>query len=971
MASGDVVNTAARLQTAAPVNGILAGETTYRATQHAIEYRDAPPVDAKGKSKPVRAWEVVVARSRYGLDVEQQVRAPLVGRESEREQLTSALRRAREERAPQLVTLVGVPGIGKSRLVAELFQVVDSDPDLIAWRQGRSLPYGETLSFWALAEIVKSQVGILETDSIEAAEAKLQAAVQSAISDSRDADWIERYLRPLVGLESALGETGDRRTESFAAWRRFLEAVADRGPLVLIFEDLHWADDGLLDFVDHLADWTSGVALLLVCTARPELLERRPGWGGGKRNAATVSVSALGEAETAQLLGNLLEQALLPAEIQAEVLRRTEGNPLFAEEYVRMLQDRGFLVRGNGGWRLERSDDLPLPETVQGLIAARLDALAPEEKALVQDAAVLGKVFWSSALAAIGGEAPFVLEERLHALERKEFVRRERRSAVAGEVQHAFLHLLLRDVAYGQIPRQDRAAKHQRAADWIESLSADRSEDRAEMLAHHYLEALELAQATGVDDTALVARAGPALFEAGERALSLSAFQTAADYFSRGAVLLPEDDARRPQLLFDFLRARSLLGSFDHGLAEEARTAALSLGQPEFAAKAAALEGTAFWVEGKQERANELLAEAVAMLVDAPASHTKVWVQAQQAARLCIGGNVAKGLPLAEEVLGTAQALGADDVVADALRVIGTVRSSHGDENALAPIERSLEISERLNEPELIHLSANNLANMHWHFGRLDEGARYLAFDLEIQQRFGMPPNSPGMRWLAGEKVLELEMRGAWNEALRKAEQLIEDIGAERFYLLGVCHLHAGQIQLALGDISRALESTELGLELAREVKDPQQLLPALMGRARTLLAVGRRDEANELLDELFSTRELLIGEYWFRELAWTMLEAGREAEYLDAAERGASTPWLEAGVAVAKRDFATAAEIYGQIGAKGAEAVARLHASEALATVGRRAEAHEALEAVQAFFRAEGATPYLRRCEVLLAAAS
>src|SRR2546423_81724 len=321
MASGDVVNTAARLQTAAPVDGILVGEATYRATTNVIEYRDAAPVEAKGKANPVPAWEAVARRAGFGFDVEQRPRTQLVGRERELDVLTAALDRVRQDLSPQLVTLVGVPGIGKSRLIAELFQIVDRDLELILWRQGRSLPYGEGLSYWAVAEIVKSQVGILETDSTEAAEAKLRASVTEAIDDQQEAGWIERHLRPLVGLDVALAEGGDRRTE---------------------------------------------------------------------------------------------------------------GNPLFAEEYVRMLQDRGFLVQTGGGWQLEEREQLPLPETVQGMIAARLDSLEAVDKELVQNAAVLGKVFWTGALATLTDREPFLVEEQVHRLERKEFVRRERRARGAG-----------------------------------------------------------------------------------------------------------------------------------------------------------------------------------------------------------------------------------------------------------------------------------------------------------------------------------------------------------------------------------------------------------------------------------------------------------------------------------------------------------------------------------------------------------
>ena len=296
--------------------------------------------------------------------------------------LTDALARTRRERSPQLVTIVGVPGIGKSRLVGELHRAVDDDPQLIHWRQGRSLPYGDGVTFWALADMVKAQAGILETDSALEAERKLHDSVADLVPDDGDAPWIEGHLRPLAGLGSD-GEAGsDRREEAFTAWRRFFEALAEKGPLALVFEDLHWADANLLDFIEHLIDWAAGVPLLIVCTSRPELFERRPGWGGGARHAATVSLSPLSDEATAQLLSNLSDRPVMAAETQQALLARAGGNPLYAEQYMYMLGDRGDATK------------LPLPETVQGIIAARLDALPPAEKSLLQSAAVMGKVFW-------------------------------------------------------------------------------------------------------------------------------------------------------------------------------------------------------------------------------------------------------------------------------------------------------------------------------------------------------------------------------------------------------------------------------------------------------------------------------------------------------------------------------------------------------------------------------------------------
>src|SRR5690348_17304614 len=380
LVAGDVINTAARLQTGAPVNGILVGEATYRATERAIEYRPHLPVEAKGKQEPVPAWEAVAAHALFGVDVELRPRTQLVGRERELDQLLDALSRARAEREPQLVTIVGVPGMGKSRLVQELSAAIEREPDLTRWRQGRSLPYGQGVSYWALGEMIKAEAGILESDSADVAERKLHEAV-ARVCDPNDVDWIRSALRPLIGI----GEDGggsDRRAEAFAGWRRFLEGLADERPTVLVFEDLHWADDGVLDFIDGLVDRATDVPLLVVATARPELLARRNHWGGGKPNATTLSLAPLSETETAELVHAVLDRAVLPADVQAAVLARAAGNPLYAEEFARLVAERGS----------DPGEELPVPDSLQGLIAARIDALPRAEKELIQDAAVVGKV---------------------------------------------------------------------------------------------------------------------------------------------------------------------------------------------------------------------------------------------------------------------------------------------------------------------------------------------------------------------------------------------------------------------------------------------------------------------------------------------------------------------------------------------------------------------------------------------------
>jgi predicted ATPase/class 3 adenylate cyclase len=965
MVSGDVVNTAARMQTAAPVNGILVGEATYRASRHVIEYREAEAITAKGKSEPVPVWEAVAARSRFGEDVEQRLRSALVGRERELAVLVDALDRARRELAPQLVTLVGVPGIGKSRLVAELFQVVDRDPELIWWRQGRSLPYGEGLSYWALAEIVKAQAGILETDEAEAAETKLQALVHDLIADAGERDWIESHVRPLVGLSTGAGGDGDRKSEAHSAWRRLLEALAERRPLVLVFEDLHWADDGLLDFVDYLAEWASGVPLLVLGTARPELLDRRPGWGGGKRNAAALSIPPLSKNETAMLLGSLLEQALLPAEIQSRVLARAEGNPLYAEEYVRMLQDRGYLVHRGGAWRLEHEGELPLPETVQGMIAARLDALTAEEKELAQNAAVVGKVFWPGAVAGIGGRSPFALEEPLHALERKELIRRERRSAVAGETQYAFLHALVRDVAYGQIPRAQRVDKHRRAAEWIEALSSERSEDRAEMLAHHYREALALAAAAGVDTSALRAPAQAAFVEATERAHGLNAWTATVDFALAALELTDADDPARPRLQHRVAAARMHLGEDDIETALSARDGFLTHGDVESAAIVDIMLGRLYWLRSDRDREQEHYTHAIGLVENGPLTFAKVRVYAQQARLECLSAARYEAIEHAEQALAMAEELGNDELISHTLNTVGMARAATGDSRGLAELKRSVEFATASNSPDAIHTSLNNLANTQWALGDLDGASASLARARELNERFGF---SAGLGWLEVEDMLDHELRGNWDEALARADAYFVRAAGSKHYLDGPTRYVRALVLLGRGELAAARVDAELVLEHARQTGG-EQLPPTLAFVARVFVAAGRQAEADALLSELFRDHLGRFAAHWLRELPHLLVELGRGGEYVAAAADVPSSPWLEAGIAVAKGEFVEAAESYERIGARATEAWTRLLAAEALVAEGRRREADEQLSRALAFFRAARATPFVRRGETILAA--
>jgi class 3 adenylate cyclase len=947
MVAGDVVNTAARLQSAAPVNGVLVGETTYRATAHAIAYRSVAAVRAKGKAGPVPAWEALEPRARLGVDVEQELLTELVGREDDIALLDGALARLCREREPQLITLVGVPGIGKSRLVTELLVLVEARPELITWRQGRCLPYGEGVSFWALGEMAKAQAGVLETDSAQAAETKLAEAIDTLVPDPAEAAWVLGHLRPLLGLGSASG-ADDRRSEAFAAWRRFFEGLAEQRPTVLVFEDLHWADDGLLDFVDHLADWARGVPLLLVATARPELLERRPGWGGGKANASTVSLGPLSDGETARLLSALLDQPVLSAEVQSELLARAGGNPLYAEEYVRMLRDGRFSGHD-------------LPETVQGIIAARLDALPAEEKLLVQNAAVIGKVFWSGALAAIGGAARWTVEERLHALERKEFIRRERRSSVGSESEYVFRHVLVRDVAYAQIPRAGRAERHRLAAEWIDSLGADRAEDRAAMLAHHYGAALGFARASGQETAALEERARLAFRDAGERALALSAIPPARHFFAQALELWPEQDPGWPYVVLRHAQTDLLVRQGgDQPAVSRAFDRLLAAGDFEHAADAQLLLAETDWFAGRSDSTFERLERARELVADRPPSASKTKAFAETSRFLMLANRSEEAVEIGRASLELAKELGLKELQAHALNNIGTARANSADPGGFADLEEAFAIAEAINSPEALRALGNQASLVGDHGDPLRARELYEQV-IELSGRFGI---GGFVLWCDVELAFLDYQAGAWDAAFRGAEEFLAAV-AEAHYMETMARQVRADILVARGHTEQALAESERALVFARNAKDPQALYPGLAANARVLALAGRRIEAGARADELIAlvAESEFHANHWAVHLAFALDELGRVADGA-ATFAGLASPtrWRDVAVAYTAGDRVAAAEILREMGNRTDEAYARLRAAE-------EGEGREQLDRALSFYRGVGATAYVHRGETLLPA--
>jgi class 3 adenylate cyclase/tetratricopeptide (TPR) repeat protein len=842
MVTGDVVNTASRLQGAAPVGGLVVGEGTYRGTKPVFDYRALEPVAVKGKAGLVPVWRALAARARFGVDISRTHETPLVGRDRELRLLRDTFERATWESSPQLITLVGEPGVGKSRLVAELFAYIDGLPDLITWRQGRSLSYGEGITFWALGEIVKAQAGILESDPPEVADSKLTQCVEVLVPGEAERAWFRSRLGPLVGLEST---SSAEREESFAAWRRFLEGVAAAGPMVIVLEDLHWADQAMLEFTEHLVEYATDVPLLVVGTARPELYERYPGWAGGKRNTTTISLSPLREEDTARLVSALLHQAVLPAETQALLLERAGGNPLYAEEFIRMLTDRGLI--DERGRLTEDPSRVPFPEGVQALIAARLDTLAPERKALLYDASVIGKVFWSGAVAAMGDRDEPKVRVGLHELSRKELVRPARVSSVEGEAEYAFWHALVRDVAYGQIPRAERAERHRRAASWIERLAGDRVSDHAELLAHHYITAIDLLRASGriADLGPFQGSARRYLTMAGDRAMSLDVAK-ALQRFRSALDLTPEDHPDRPGILAKLAEALYQSAHFEEAetFYREAMEEFRAQGDAIDASDAACGLGTVLGNRGDMAGAGKLFAEAVSEMERLPPTAALARAVAMTAGSHMMAGRYSEAVAEADRAIWLARAAGALELEVRALDVKGASRVALGDPGGLADQRRALQEGLRAGFGRTPVVTYNNLGDSIRFVEGPGSALACFREGIAFAESRGLEEAKSFIRAESIDPLIDL---GEWDEGIRVALELVA-LFREVGYRYGEAFAE-GRRAYVLANRGEALDEERL-LDQGREIGDTQILVPLLVAVAIARSVADDTETAIRLVSE-------------------------------------------------------------------------------------------------------------------------
>jgi class 3 adenylate cyclase/tetratricopeptide (TPR) repeat protein len=580
--AGDLVNTASRLQSMAEPGSILVGEATVRATGRAIAFEPVGELTLKGKDVPVPAWRALrVLGERGGAGRGEAIEPPFVGRAEELRQIKELLRSTGAERKARLVSVSGIGGIGKSRLSWELLKWIDGLVEDIWWHQGRCPSYGDGVAFWALGEMVRMRARIAETDDPASSRRKLSATVAEFVPDPDERHWIEPRLAHLLGLEAA---PPGAREELFAAWRSFFERIAERGTTVMVFEDLQWADPGLLDFIESMLEWSKSHPILIVTLARPELEDKRPGWGSGQRSFTAMHLEPLPDEVIADLVAGFVRG--MPPESIERIVARAEGVPLYAVETVRMLADRGVLEASDDAYILVGEiSALEIPETLHALIAARLDALPPEDRGLLQDASVVGMSFTVEGLAAVAGEDRDKVEGRLRELIRKEFLELELDARSPERGQYTFLQALIREVAYSTLSRADRRSRHLATAHHLEALG---DEELAAVVATHYVEAYR-ASPEGPEAEALAARARDWLSQAAQRAMSLGSPEQALGYAELALEVTPKG-AERASLLETAGKAAALAAEFVRAetLYEESIALFEELGDAAAAGKATA-----------------------------------------------------------------------------------------------------------------------------------------------------------------------------------------------------------------------------------------------------------------------------------------------------------------------------------------------------------------------------------------------
>jgi class 3 adenylate cyclase/tetratricopeptide (TPR) repeat protein len=824
--SGDVVNVAARLEQEAQPGEILIGADTLPLIRGAVLIEPVEPLSLRGKANAVPAFRLLKVVASAGR-VARRLDSPMVGRDVELQQLLDAFDRAERGPGCQLVTVLGTAGVGKSRLTRELLSKLADRPRVL---EGTCLPYGDGITFWPVAEMVKHAAGIEDSDDSARARAKIGELLGGKGDETS-------LIRDRVAAAIGLADTQSGIQETFWAVRRFVELLASQRPVVMVFEDIHWAESTLLDLIGYLAGFSRGHPIVILCTARPELAEQRADWGGV---GTVISLSPLRDRDGTLLVQNLIGHTTLPADIRGRILEAAEGNPLFVEEMLQMLIDDGFLQRNNGEWvATAELEHVSTPKTIQALITARLDRLQEQERAVLQRASVVGRVFYWGAVTDLSPQAARGdVGPRLQALLRKELVQPEP-SPFAGEDAFRFSHILIRDSAYDSTPKRSRADMHERFALWLERVVGDRLAEYEEIVGYHLEQAYRyLAELGPVGDhgLALAGKASKRLDLAGRRAFARGDVQGAVDLLSRAAGLLPKGDPARVRLLPEVGAALIQTGAW--------RDAEVVLGEAVDAARTLGDPGT----------------EALATV-----RSTYLGLHTQRFAH-----NV-DALPQIEHAISTFEELGDDGGLAEALTLAGNIEFWSGScGEALKAADRALEHARGAKDARR-EFEALRLRCVAQNFGPTPAAEAAAGFAALMQ---GPAASHGGLRTVIATMRASMEaMRGnteTARELLEPAKVWAKDFGLQTFYASGV-NVVAATIAILAGEFERAERDLREAVDILRRVGDPGHLSSVAPLLADLLYTQGRTEEALALTEE---AEHLALGGDIDAEIAWRRVKS-------------------------------------------------------------------------------------------------
>jgi class 3 adenylate cyclase/tetratricopeptide (TPR) repeat protein len=985
MVAGDLVNTASRLQSAAEPGTVLVGETTLHASEAAIAYEPAGMHRLRGKAEPLPLWRAIrVTAARGGARRPTGLEPPFVGRERELRLVKELFHACADEGKAHLVSVVGSGGMGKSRLAWEFEKYTDGITGPILWHRGRCLAYGEGVSYWALAEMVRMRAEIVEGENLLAAREKLRKAVETYMADSEEREWVEQRLAHLLGLEE---RQVSEREDLFAGWRLFFERMAETNPTVLVFEDVHWADAAMLEFVEYLLEWSRNHPIYVLTLARPELVERHPQWGAGKRAFTSISLEALPHSAMEGLLSELVPG--LPEQLSGQILARAEGVPLYAVETVRMLLDRGLLEREGAAYKPTGPiEALDVPETLHALVAARLDGLEPIERRLIQDAAVLGKTFSKQALAAVNGRGEDELEPLLASLVRKEILlQADPRSPERG--QYGFLQDLLRHVAYETLARRERKARHLAAAAYLERAFGPAEPEIVEVLAAHYVAAFDVAPADA-DAAGIKASACGMLVRAGERASSLAASEEAERYFGRAAELTdaPVAEAELRERAGEMAAAA---GRHQQARAQYERAVELlgAQGETHPTARVLARLGWVEWLGGQLEQAIERMEGAFAVLsADEPDADFAVLTV--ELGRLHLfANNLERSSELLELAVSLGESLQLPEVLAHALASYGLISTWRGrPETGFALTTHALKLALENDLPTPALRCYNNLADNLSLRDRYDEALEYHESGIALARRVG---NRQWEWQLLIESTYPLGLTGRWDEAVER----VGEVPGPQLGALAIPPLTPVEIHAARGRIDEAQRFVSL-LPSSESTSDVQLRSVLAAIHAVVLRAEGRDTDALVAGEEAFEAHRILggaqhqsvkLGFVEAVEAAFGLGDLGKVEQLVTTVEGlrpgeiapfvHAQTSRFRARLAAARGDdngvepgFKSAESIFREFGIPFWLAITQLEHAESLAARGQAKEAEPLLSEAREIFERLEAAPWLERLEQAASAA-